>query len=160
MRALSAIAAVGVMLIGGPAVAADEPEDMLAQAKRLAEQGPRGLTARGPASVPNYPDARFRNVKANYKRFEIVNDRIVFCGEISVKMPDGRHQEWTKFAYLPGSPPILVTAVPGLGLREVGPQVLRNMCQTGEENWLSPDYSTYFETRANVPTFGVAAEEN
>jgi len=156
MRALAAVAA-GALLCAGP-TAAEEPADMVDLAERLAAQGPRGLSARGPSSVPNYPDARFRNVRANYKRFELVNDRIVFCGQISVKMPDGNQVGWTDFAYLPGSPPILVTAVEGLGLREVGPYVLRNMCKTGEENWLSQDYSKVFETRAVVPAFGVGVD--
>ena len=140
-------ALLAALALAGPAFAADPP-DMVAAAKRYAEAAPNtlGIPRLGAVQIANYPEAQFRGVRANYHRFELVNDRIVFCGEVNVKdAKSGVYGGWTKFAYLPGDPPILVTRVPAFGLREVGPQVLRNVCETGKEDWLAPDFSATFQ---------------
>ncbi|MGA0604729.1 hypothetical protein ACO2Q0_01910 [Phenylobacterium sp. VNQ135] len=136
-----------------PALASD-PADMAEAAKTYATQAPNtlALPRQGQTQIPNYGEAQFRNVRANYKRFELVNDRIVFCGEVNVKDPaTSAFTGWTKFAYLPGDPPILVTPRPGLGLREVGPQVLRNVCETGQETWLDGDFTAFFQKKPGPP---------
>ena len=147
------LAAALSLAVAAPAFAADPP-DMVQAAKTYALQAPNtlGVPRQGQTQIPNYAEAQFRGVRANYKRFELVNDRIVFCGEVNVKDPkSGAYTGWTKFAYLPGDPPILVTPRPGLGLREVGPHVLRNVCETGQETWLDGDYSAPFQKKPGPP---------
>jgi len=148
------LAALAAAALATPAVA-DDPADMVQAAKTQAEQAPLRLGRRGqgPAAIGDWNNSQFRNVKANYKRFELVNDRVVFCGEMNAKQANGEMSGWTKFAYLPGDPPILVTNKPGLGLREVGPHVLKNVCETGQENWLTADYTPFFEADVREGVF-------
>lgn len=149
---------IGAVLVAAgaaaaPALAADPP-DMVEAARTYAAQAPNtlGQARQGQTQIPNYPEAQFRNVRANYKRFELVNDRIVFCGELNVKDPaTNAFTGWTKFAYLPGDPPIVVTPRAGLGLREVGSQVLRNVCETGQEAWLDGDFTAAFQKKPGPP---------
>jgi hypothetical protein len=148
-------AALLLALLAGPAWAADPP-DMLAAAHKYADQAPTilGVPRLGEVQIPNYATAQFRGVRANYKRFEVVNDRIVFCGEVNFKDPrSGAMSGWTRFAYLPGDPPILVSPLEGFGLREVGKPVLHNMCETGQEAWLSTDFTPDFQKPPNQQRF-------
>ena len=150
------VAALAAGVLTAPALAAAaDPPDMAQAAKTYAVQAPNtlGHLRQGRVQIPNYAEAQFRNVRANYKRFELVNDRIVFCGEMNVKESDaGVFTGWTRFAYLPGDPPIVVTPRPGLGLREVGAQVLRNVCDTGQETGLDGDFTADFQKKPGPPT--------
>ena len=130
-----------------PAAVAQDPPDMAEMARDLAKAAPDALSRRtlGQIALPDYREAKFRNVRAHYMRQELVNDQIVFCGELDAKHPtSGQRTGWTKFAYLPGDPTTLMTETPGLGMREIGPQVLRTLCGTGKEKWLQGDYTSDF----------------
>lgn len=151
----TAVAAVVFAQLAGSAMAADPP-DMVAAAHKYADQAPTilGVPRLGEVQIPNYATAQFRGVRANYKRFEVVNDRIVFCGEVNFKDPkSGAMSGWTHFAYLPGDPPILVSPLEGFGLREVGKPVLHNMCETGQELWLSVDFTPDFQKAPSQQRF-------
>jgi hypothetical protein len=129
---------------------ADDPADMVASAKTLAKAAPETLSRRtlGQVALPTIADAKFRNVRAHYRRYELVNDQVIFCGELDAPIPSsGQRSGWTKFAYLPGDPTTLITATPGLGMREIGPQVLKTLCETGKENWLSGEFTAEFQRK-------------
>jgi hypothetical protein len=139
--------ALGLALAAGAAQAQDPP-DMAAMAKALAEQAPTALSRRqlGQSQLPNYKDAQFRNIRAHYQRHELVNDQIVFCGEADIKHPKtGQRTGWIKIAYLPGDPTTLISTAPGIGIREIGPQVYKTLCETGKEKWLQGDFTAFFQ---------------
>lgn len=149
--ALSVLAA----LAAATSAHAADPPDMAAAARTLANNAPDALSRRSLAQVqlPDYDLAQFRNVRAHYQRNELVNDQIVFCGELDAKHPTtGQRTGWTKFAYLPGDPTTLITMTPGLGMREIGPQVLRNLCETGKEKWLEGDFTPAFQRKPGPST--------
>ena len=138
--------ALALALCAGAAQAQDPP-DMAAMAKVLAEQAPNTLSrlTLGQAQLPNYKDAQFRGMRAHYQRHELVNDQIVFCGEANIKGKTGEQTGWIKIAYLPGDPPTLISMAPGVGLREIGPQVYKTLCETGKEKWLQGDFTASFQ---------------
>ena len=141
-----------------PAVGEDPP-DMAATAKRIAETAPEALSRRtlGEVALPTYGTAKFRNVRAHYIRQELINDQVIFCGELDAVIPGTKNRSgWTKFVYIPGDPTTLMTDAPGLGTREIGPQVRMRMCDSGNEKWLSGDYTAAFQ---RIPTSLAEAEK-
>ena len=85
-------------LMGGAALAAD-PADMSALAKRDAASASSRLSrfSLGRTAVPDYNEAKFRNVRAHYRRSEFFLDHVIFCGEIDMKLPDGSRTGWIGF---------------------------------------------------------------
>lgn len=145
MRTRTAAAGGLVLALGLASVAwAEAPADMVALARKGAAEAPNRLGRHilGQTAIPNYSQVQFRNVRANYKRQELVNDRIVFCGEMK---PAAEAASWVKFAYTPDDPPLLASPAPGVGMREVGPPVFRSLCETGKEAWLDGDFSADFQ---------------
>ncbi|HEV7693210.1 MAG TPA: hypothetical protein VGO52_20420 [Hyphomonadaceae bacterium] len=141
-------ALLALVLATGVAPAfADDPPDMVAAAKVRAEGAPEALSRRtlGQVALPTYGTAKFRNVRANYIRQELINDQVIFCGELDAVIPGTtKRSGWTKFVYIPGDPTTLMTDTPGLGTREIGPQVRQRMCDGGNKNWMSADYTAAF----------------
>jgi len=135
---------------GGMAAApawGEDPPDMAAVAKMQAERAPEALSRRslGQVALPTYASAKFRSVRAHYIRQELINDQVIFCGELDAIIPStGQRSGWTKFVYIPGDPTTLMTDTLGLGTREIGPQVRQRMCE-GEKKWLSADYTAAFD---------------
>lgn len=146
------IASLALGAAASPAAAFEDAE-MAALAKRNAVEAPNrlGRPGLGPPAIADYATAQFRGVRANYARQILVNDQIVFCGEVNLKGADKEYIGWTKFAYIPGDPPIFVTPRPGIGLREVGPQVFRNNCESGKEQWLDADFTTDLQRPPGPP---------
>jgi hypothetical protein len=143
---LAVVAATG-LTVAAPAMAED-PADMALRARSLAEVAPEALTRRTLAQValPTYSTAKFRNVRAFYIRQELINDQVIFCGEVDVVVPNTKNRSgWTKFVYIPGDPTTLMTDTPGLGTREIGPQVRQRMCEEHGQNWLSTDFTAAFQ---------------
>lgn len=168
MSARLCLAAVLAFGLAAPALA-DDPPDMAAQAKRNAAEAPMWLSMRflGKVELPTIGTARWRKVRAQYLREELVNDQIVFCGEIDAVVPStGKRTGWTRFAYLPGDPPTLATDAPGLGIVELGPRIVAKYCDAPEAKWLSADYTANFEklpkdlTEANAALVGTPAEKS
>jgi hypothetical protein len=125
----------------------EDPPDMVAMAKRLSDVAPETLSRRilGEVALPTYGTAKFRNVRARYIRQELINDQVVFCGELDAVVPSTKQRSgWTGFVYIPGDPTTLMTNTPGLGTREIGPQVRQRMCDTDKDHWLSVDYTAAF----------------
>ena len=142
-------AVLALVLAGGIATPAfaDDPPDMVAAAKVRAEGAPEALSRRtlGQVALPTYGTAKFRNVRAHYIRQELINDQVIFCGELDAVIPGTtKRSGWTKFVYIPGDPTTLMTDTPGLGTREIGPQVRQRMCDSGKEHWMSADYTGAF----------------
>ena len=99
----------------------------------------------GEVALPTYGTAKFRNVKAFYIRQQLINDQVIFCGELDAVIPGTKQRSgWTKFIYIPGDPTTLMTDTPGLGTREIGPQVRKRMCEDTSQSWLSGDYTAAF----------------
>jgi hypothetical protein len=145
MRAALLALALGVAAVA-PAFA-DDPPDMVAAAKVRADDAPRALTRRslGEVALPTYGTAKFRNVKAFYIRQQLINDQVIFCGELDAVVPGTKQRSgWTKFIYIPGDPTTIMTDTPGLGTREIGPQVRKRMCDDTPQTWLSGDYTAAF----------------
>lgn len=145
MRAGRAAVAGALLAVAlAPGARAEAPADMVALARKGAAEAPNRLGRHilGQTAIPNYGQVQFRSVRANYKRQELVNDRIVFCGEMK-PVADGK--EWVKFAYTPDDPPLLASPTPGIGMREVGPPVFKSLCETGKEAWLDGDFSADFQ---------------
>lgn len=143
-RVLLALAALSA---AAPATAEDPPE-WLAAAKTRAEAAPEALSRRtlGQVALPTYATAKFRNVRSHYIPQELINDQVIFCGEIDAVIPATKERSgWTKFVYIPGDPTTLMTDTPGLGTREIGPEVRKRMCESGKERWLSGDFTSYFQ---------------
>jgi hypothetical protein len=125
----------------------EDPPDMVAAAKRLADAAPETLSRRilGEVALPTYGTAKFRNVRAHFVRQELINDQVIFCGELDAVVPGTKQPSgWTRFVYIPGDPTTLMTDTPGLGTREIGPQVRQRMCDSGKEHWMSADYTAAF----------------
>ena len=146
------------LFMAGPALGEDPP-DMVAMAKRLADVAPDALSRRtlGEVALPTYGTAKFRDVRAHFIRQELINDQVIFCGELDAVVPATKQRSgWTKFVYIPGDPTTLMTDTLGLGTREIGPQVRQRMCDSGKEHWMSADYTAAFSRR---PTSLAEAEK-
>jgi hypothetical protein len=147
MRPAAALVALGLCLAAGAPAFADDPPDMVAAAKARADDAPRSLTRRtlGEVALPTYGTAKFRDVRAFYIRQQLINDQVIFCGELDAVIPGTKKRSgWTKFIYIPGDPTTLMTDTPGLGTREIGPQVRKRMCDDTPQKWLSGDYTAAF----------------
>src|ERR1700741_5234644 len=126
MRAVILAVSVAASLLAAAPAFCDDPPDMVAMAKRLADVAPESLSRRtlGEVALPTYGTAKFRNVRAHYIRQELINDQGMFCGELDAVVPSTKQRSgWTTFVYIPGDPTTLMTDTPGLGTREIGPQV-------------------------------------
>lgn len=148
--ALSVLLATALPGLPMQAESSGIPAQWLATAKTLAEAAPDALSRRtlGQIALPTYQTARFRNVRGHFIRQELVNDQVVFCGEIDAVIPStGKRSGWTRFVYLPGDPTTLMTDTPGLGTREIGPQVRRQLCDRPTANWFSEDFTAAFERK-------------
>jgi hypothetical protein len=122
---------------------------MVAAAAARAADAPRALTRRslGQVALPTYGAAKFRNVRAFYIRQELINDQVIFCGEVDAIIPGTKKRSgWTRFIYIPGDPTTFMTDTPGLGTREIGPQVRKRMCDDTPQTWLSGDFAAAFNT--------------
>jgi hypothetical protein len=140
--------AAGLLLGTAGTAWADDPPDMARAAKAQAEAAPFWLAMRFLALVelPTIETAHWRNVRAQYIRQELVNDQIVFCGEIDAALPaTGERKGWTRFAYFPGDPPTLATETEGLGIHELGPRIVKKYCDAPDAKWLSADYTADFQ---------------
>jgi hypothetical protein len=148
MRSLAALVVLAAVSALAPAVAQQaDPPDMAAAAKARSDDAPRALTRRslGQVALPTYGTAKFRNVRAFYIRQGLINDQVIFCGELDAVIPDTKQRSgWTKFIYIPGDPTTLMTDTVGLGTREIGPQVRKRMCEDTQQIWLSGDYTAAF----------------
>jgi hypothetical protein len=135
------------LCVAAPALAAT-PTQMMAAVKAQADRAPDALTRRslGQVALPTYASAKFRNVRAYYLPQEFINDQTIFCGEIDVVVPKtGQRSGWTKFVYVPGDPTTLMTDTPGLGTPEIGPQVRKHLCDGGDHQWMTTDYTAEFQ---------------
>lgn len=143
----ASLSAAGLCLGAAPA-RADDPPDMVAAARGTAEGAPvrLGRRALGQVVLPTIATAKWRNVRANYIREELVNDQIVFCGEIDAAIPGtDRRSGWTRFTYIPGDPAELATETDGLGMPEIGKRIVAKYCDGPALKWLSADYTAYFQ---------------
>lgn len=147
------LSALLVSLMAAPPSVAEKapmPAEWLKTAEALAEAAPDALSRRtlGQVALPDYQKAKFRKVRAHYIPQELVNDQVVFCGEIDAVIPStGKRSGWTQFVYLPGDPTTLMTDTPGLGTREIGPQVRRQLCERPAANWLDVDFTPAFQRK-------------
>lgn len=147
LRACLLSVMLAAVVAGAAPAWGEDPPDMVATAKLQAERAPEALSRRslGQIALPTYSSAKFRDVRAHYVRQELINDQVIFCGELDAVIPStGQRSGWTKFVYIPGDPTTLMTDTPGLGTREIGPQVRQRMCE-GEKKWLSADYTAAFQ---------------
>lgn len=139
----------GLMLSLATPAMADDPPDMVASAQRLADAAVGALARRslGQVALPTVATAKFRAVRAQYIRWELVNDQIVFCGELDAVIPaSGKRSGWTRFAYLPGDPTTLATETEGLGIHELGKRIVAKYCDAPDAKWMSADYTRQFQT--------------
>lgn len=146
-RSVSALMAAGLVMTAAPALA-DDPADMVAAARVRAQAAPDTLSRRSLAQValPTYGTAKFRNVRAQYIREELVNDQVVFCGEIDAVIPGGaKRSGWTRFAYIPGDPTTLATETEGMGIHELGKRIVAKYCDAPDAKWMSADYTADFQ---------------
>ena len=144
----SALIGVALALIGAAPALADDPADMVAAARVRAQAAPETLTRRSLAQVamPTYGTAKFRNVRAQYIREELVNDQVVFCGELDAVIPGTtRRSGWTRFAYIPGDPTTLATETEGMGIHELGKRIVAKYCDAPDAKWMSADYTAEFQ---------------
>jgi hypothetical protein len=144
---LSLAVAAGLLASAAPPAFADDPADMVASAQTIAANAPTALSRRtlGQVALPTYGTAKFRGVHAYYIRNELINDQVIFCGEIDVVVPNTKQRSgWTKFVYVPGDPTTLMTDTPGVGTREIGPAVRKHLCDDGDHPWMSADYTADF----------------
>lgn len=151
-RAALLFAALAGVSFATPAFA-DDPADMAARARTVADDAPRALTRRtlGQVALPTYGTAKFRNVRAFYIRQKLINDQVIFCGELDAVIPGGKDRSgWTKFIYIPGDPTTLFTDTKGIGSPEIGPQVRKRMCEDTQQTWLSADYTAAFNKIPNT----------
>jgi hypothetical protein len=148
MRALP-IAVLLAAGLTGAALAADPP-DMAGVAKASAQAAPGALSryGLGRTALPNFDVTKFRNVRAHYRRSDFFKDYVVFCGELDTKAPDGKMTGWIKFGYMPGDPTTLFTERDDVGMPQIGAQVLKAHCQSGQEQWLEADYTADFNRPA------------
>ena len=140
--------AAGLMLATAAPAWADDPPDMVAAAKRQAQGAPDALSRRtlGQVALPTIGTAKFRNVRAQYIRWELVNDQIVFCGELDAVIPSTKQRSgWTRFAYIPGDPTTIATETPGIGIYELGKRIVAKYCDAPEAKWMSADYTADFQ---------------
>ena len=144
----SALIGVALALIGAAPALADDPADMVAAARVRAQAAPETLTRRSLAQVamPTYGTAKFRNVRAQYIREELVNDQVVFCGELDAVIPGTtRRSGWTRFAYIPGDPITIATETDGIGIHELGKRIVAKYCDAPDAKWMSADYTAAFQ---------------
>lgn len=143
-------AVIAALVAVGPAgaAAAADPADMALLAKRNAEAAPGRLSryGLGRTAIPHYAETKFRNVRAHYRRSDFFQDYVIFCGEFDTKAPDGRMTGWIKFGYIPGDPTTLFSERLDVGMPQIGPQVLKAHCESGQENWLEGDFSADFNS--------------
>lgn len=147
-RACLAGVAVGLLCLAATPALADDPPDMVAAAKGTAEGAAVRLGRRslGQVVLPTIATAKWRNVRANYIREELVNDQIVFCGEIEAAIPGtDKRSGWTRFTYIPGDPAEFATETDGLGMPEIGKRIVAKYCDKPDAKWLSADYTPYFQ---------------
>ena len=148
MTRLTALIALGLALAAAAPALADDPADMVAAARVRAQAAPDTLSRRSLAQValPTYGTAKFRNVRAQYIREELVNDQVVFCGEIDAVVPGTtRRSGWTRFAYIPGDPTTLATETEGMGIHELGKRIVAKYCDAPDAKWMSADYTPDFQ---------------
>jgi hypothetical protein len=127
---------------------ADDPPDMVTAARVRAQSAPETLARRSLAQValPTIGTAKWRNVKAQYIREELVNDQVVFCGELDAVVPaTGKRSGWTRFAYIPGDPTTLATETNGIGIHELGKRIVAKYCDAPDAKWMSADYTADFQ---------------
>jgi hypothetical protein len=144
----SAFIGVALALTFAAPALADDPADMVAAARVRAQAAPETLTRRSLAQVamPTYATAKFRNVRAQYIREELVNDQIVFCGELDAVVPGTtRRSGWTRFAYIPGDPTTIATETDGIGIHELGKRIVAKYCDAPDAKWMSADYTADFQ---------------
>jgi hypothetical protein len=149
---------LGLAAATTPALA-DDPSDMAATAQTFAKAAPDSLTRRtlGQVAFPTYATAKFRSVRAFYIRQELVNDQVIFCGEVDAVVPTtNKRSGWTKFVYIPGDPTTLMTDTAGLGTREIGPQVRHHLCDS-DQKWLSSDFTDDFQKLPKTMTAAAKA---
>ncbi|HET9161456.1 MAG TPA: hypothetical protein VFN88_12665 [Caulobacteraceae bacterium] len=135
------------LICAAPALA-DDPPDMVAAARVRAQAAPETLARRSLAQValPTIGTAKWRNVKAQYIREELVNDQIVFCGELDAVVPKtGKRSGWTRFAYIPGDPITIATETDGIGIHELGKRIVAKYCDAADAKWMSADYTADFQ---------------
>ena len=147
-RSLQSILAAGLVLAAAAPAWADDPADMVAAARVRAQAAPDTLSRRSLAQValPTYATAKFRGVRAQYIREELVNDQVVFCGELDAVIPGGaKRSGWTRFAYIPGDPTTLATETDGIGIHELGKRIVAKYCDAPEAHWMSADYTADFQ---------------
>lgn len=148
IRFLAGVAVSGLWLATIAPAWANDPPDMVAAAKRHAKEAPDWLSMRflGTVELPTIGTAHWRNVRAQYIRYELVNDLIVFCGELDAAIPgSGERKGWTRFAYVPGDPPTLATETEGLGIYELGKRIVAKYCDAPDAHWLSDDFTQGFQ---------------
>jgi hypothetical protein len=141
------IGALLTLVSAAPALA-DDPADMVAAARVRAQSAPDALSRRslGQVALPTYGTAKFRNVRALYIREELVNDQVVFCGELDAVIPGtSKRSGWTRFAYIPGDPTTLATDTEGMGIHELGKRIVAKYCDAKDANWMSADYTAQFQ---------------
>jgi hypothetical protein len=144
----TAIFAGGLLLAASVPALADDPPDMVAAARTRAQTAPDALSRRSLAQValPTYGTAKFRGVRAQYIREELVNDQVVFCGEIDAVIPGtNRRSGWTRFAYIPGDPTTQATETEGMGIHELGKRIVAKYCDAPDAKWMSADYTAEFQ---------------
>ena len=123
--------------------------EMMAAVKARAAAAPEALSRRGLGQValPTIGTAKFRNVRAYYVPQELVNDTVVFCGELDAVIPSTKKRSgWTKFVYIPGDPTTLMTDTIGLGTPEIGPKVRAHWCDDAKP-YLPADYTAEFQRK-------------
>lgn len=151
MKGVHLAGLTAVLMLAGTAPAlADDPADMVAQARRTADAAPDALTRRSLALValPTYATAQFRNVRALYIRQELINDQVMFCGEIDAVVPSTKVRSgWTRFIYIPGDPTTFFTETDGLGNHELGKRIVAKYCDGKDVTWMTADYTAAFNRK-------------
>ena len=144
------VSAAGLALLA-PAASAQTPQTThqeLEVARNLAEAAPDALSRRtlGQVALPTYETAKFRKVRGYYIHQELVNDQVIFCGELIAVVPKTKRRSgWTKFVYIPGDPTTLMTDTDGIGTPEIGPDVRRRLCDEAKPDWFAEDFTAYFQ---------------
>lgn len=145
---LRAVLAAGLVMTTAAPALADDPADMVAAARTRAQTAPGALSRRSLAQValPTYGTAKWRNVRAQYIREELVNDQVIFCGELDTVIPGTtKRSGWTRFAYIPGDPITLATETEGVGIHELGKRIVAKYCDAPDAKWMSADYTADFQ---------------
>lgn len=146
-RSRSFVALVVALGVLAPA-ASSQTSDELRVARDLAEAAPDALSRRtlGQVALPTYESAKFRKVRGYYIHQELVNDQVIFCGELNALVPrTQRRSGWKKFVYIPGDPTTLMTEIDGIGTPEIGGEVRKRLCDDARPAWFADDFTPYFE---------------